>query len=647
MQASAVEPAASSLYDVCASARHAIVWGDAAQHAGRYVPNRSRPATPTANVLAFSTGPIVNESSSPLPAKTNCFVTWTDWQGTSRATRLQSTAPQVFYFYRPTTCPALPPGTYGLKFRCRATAGTGDQSFSYGLTSRLTPAVARDLDWTEDAYASATTFTLQFEYSGVGDIALRLPAAGLDILIDRVQLYLGGIAAIPSWAEESARLHGGRKGFSFPGAIPVDAEGNWKLTADSGGAWILEPGLDDHTYDRGVTVLHACALDDLNAASGETLGFALATRHDARLGTTLSTLHVGFETNVSPYQGQVHFAPSTNFRSQASFQALGQGIVVLGQAADSTGRRMFVDEIPVLTEPVPFAPFKANCWHVGSGSTSARAHVKDFDVVGRHSMTLIWDRALSDEEWAAAARAVQNHLAGKGEARFPDFHVFSGDSNWTKATGDVMQLLSEHDCFGQGRNLWARDTSRGGTGAAEVYGTRPYPAPMDPQGRLLATEVPMMLAALRAGRKVCYHLLWGTNDFTEISGVNNWGVAAYNDTRQAVVDYLLALHPNLWILEYTIVAAGSDSGRWYQPKDREAVNRLRRAQAARHLSPRHRLCDLGGPSSVLGDQATADVGTYLLEPPYHGVHFNRTGDAAAAEYIHRSIVSLRAAMKIW
>jgi hypothetical protein len=169
---------------------------------------------------------------------------------------------------------------------------------------------------------------------------------------------------------------------------------------------------------------------------------------------------------------------------------------------------------------------------------------------------------------------------------------------------------------------------------------------MDPRGRLIATEIPVMEAALRAGRKVCYHLLWGTNDFTEINGVDGWGVAAYNDTRQAVVEHLLALHPNMWVQEYTIVAAGTDSGRTYQPKVRDAVNRLRREQAAQHQSPRHRLCDLGGPSSVLGDQATADIGTYLLEPPRTGVHFNRAGDAAAAQYVRDAIVSLRAAMRV-
>ena len=646
LQASLVQPASGPLDALCASARHAIVWGDAANHKGRYVPDRAMAGTPSGNLLAFSTGPLVNESSSVLPVKTNFHATWSDAAGTSFATRLRSTGTQLFYLYRPASSPALPAGKYGLRFRCRATPGCGDQAIWFGPTTRLTPAVARDLDWTQPANTAATTFSLEFQYSGTGDIAIRLPAAGTDIQIDRLQLYFGGLAVVPSWTKELAGLRGARKGFSAPNAFRIDAQGNWALDAGTGGAWILEPGLADHVYDQGVTILHACALDDLKPASGQTVGFGVATRCDARLGTNLNTFHLGFRTNASPFQGQVQFAPSTNVSEQTGFQALGSGILVLGQAADASGRRMFVDEIPVLSEPVPFEPFTANSWHVGAGSTAERAHVTNFELAGRHAITLIWDRALSDEEWAYAARVVQQWLAGRGAASFPDFHVFSGDSNWTKGIGDVMQLLSAHGFLDPGRNLWSRDTSRGGTGVAEVYGANPWPAPMDPNGRLLATEVPMMLAALRAGRKVVYHLVWGTNDFTEISGVHHWGVSAYNATRQAVVDYLLALHPNLWVLEYTIVAAGSGSGRWYQPADRETVNQLRREQVARCQDPRHRLCDLGGPDCVLGSQAVADRGTYLLELPGCGVHFNRAGDAAAAAFIRPRLVALREAMQV-
>jgi hypothetical protein len=633
---------------ICASARHAIVWGDAAGHSGMFAPNRAHGGTPTRNVLAFSTGPLMNESGSVMPVKTNNYLTWSDPEGVSFATRLQSSGAQLFYFHRSVTCPALPSGLYGLRFRCRSTPGTADQVFRYGLSTGLVAGTASDLDWSQAGNVAATTFSVQFNYSGSGDIAIRLPVGGMDILIDRVQLYFGGLDAIPSWTLELAGLHGGRKGFSFPGAIAADVHGNWSQAADSGGGWILEPGLADHVYDRGVTVMHACALDGLDAASRQTLAYAVSTRNDPRLGTSLGTLHVGFETNSSPYEGQVKFAPCSAFRAQASFQALGHGMLVLGQAAGPSGRRMFVNEIPVLTEKTTMAPFTVNCWHVGSATTAGRAHITDFETVGRHGITLIWDRELSNEEWAAASLVVQGHFARRGGADFPDFHVFSGDSNWTKGTGDAMQLLSQHGALSPGRNLWARDTSVGGTGIAEVYGSKPFPAPMDPYGRLLATEVPMMLAALRAGRKVVYHLLWGTNDFTEICGSYAWGIAAYNETRKAVVEYLIALHPNLWVQEYTIVAAGSGSGRWYQPGVREEVNRLRRADwAARKVrTVRHRLCDLGASKGMLGSQAIADAGTYLLEPAPGGVHFNRAGDQVAAAIVNQNLVALRAAMHV-
>lgn len=635
-----------TLDGVCASARHAIVWGDAAKNAGRFAPNRSTGQMPTANLLAFSTGPVMNESGAALPIKTNNYVSWSDAAGTSYATRLQSTGIQMFYLYRSSTCPAIPTGTYGLKFRCRSTSGMGNQTVRFGLASGLASGIAADLDWTQSSNTAATTFSVQFTYNGSGEIVIRLPAAGMDVQIDRLQLYFGGLAAIPTWADEVAGLQGGRKAFSVPNAFSLDTRGNWNLTANSGGGWILEPGLADHTYANGVTIMHACALDDLETAAGQSIAYGLATRSDARLGTTINTLHLGFETNTTPYQGQITFAPSTAFRAQANFQALKGGILVLGQAADANGRRMFVDEIPVLTEHVPFGALTTNCWHVGAGSNySTRAHMADFETIGRHAITLIWDRALSNQEWADAALVVQAYLKDKGGASFPDFHIFSGDSNWTKGTGDVMQLVSADGYFSPGRNQWGRDTSVGGTGIAEVYGNKPYPAPMDPAGRFLATEVPMIEAALRAGRKIAYHLLWGTNDFLEMDAVRGWGPTAYNQTRQAIVDYLLAMHDNVWVQEYTIVAAGSGSGRYYSAAARESMNKIRRAEWGKHR-PRHRLCDLGGTYCVLGDQQIADAGTYLNEPAPGGVHFNRAGDAEAAEYLKQNFIALRLAMHV-
>lgn len=83
-----------------AEARIYIDWSDAANHSGKYAINQNDPRTVTPNVLAFPTGPIVNEAGSANPARTNNYVNGPG--GTLSATRITSNGTnQVCYLCRP------------------------------------------------------------------------------------------------------------------------------------------------------------------------------------------------------------------------------------------------------------------------------------------------------------------------------------------------------------------------------------------------------------------------------------------------------------------------------------------------------------------------------------------------------------------
>jgi hypothetical protein len=589
----------------------------------------------------------MNESGAATPTKTNFYGSLTDPSGvTNKATRLVSTGNnQVFYFYRPSNCPAIPAGTYGLRFRARLLTGGTEFTLSFGLSSAYATKTVKDLDWSNSTNDADTTFEVEFAYSGTGDIAVRLPVTGNDFLIDRIQLYLGGLAAIPAWSAEV--LKGARKAITFEDAFSLDANGNWDLTQNSGGGYILEPDLNDVAYTE-LTIMDVFALDDLDVAGGGTLAYSLAIPQSTRLGTVISTgPHIGVETNTTPYEGRAKWGPQV-LRAETGLGILDAGLVIVGQALDASGRIAYFNEVVAKEDATAWAGVTANRWHIGSGSTATRAHIDAQEVVGKHALKVIWDRKIEPDEWAEKCAVIRAYFANHGGmGDIPDFHVLSGDSNWTSATGDWTQVISADQYFTPDRNLLFINPSVGGTGVAEVYGSSPYPAAMSASGRLLVTEAPALLAAAQAGRKAVYHLGWGTNDFTEIYGVANWGTAAYDATRGAVVEYLLNLHPNIYVLEYTILARGTGSGGNYDAAGRLTINGNIRTRQAADTTGRHFLCDAGGASSDLGDQTIADTGTYLVEAAPNGIHLiNPTGDAVMAAFVKPVIESLRTSMGV-
>jgi hypothetical protein len=625
-------PFARAWKALIAGTRHAIIWGDSAKHGGRFVPNAKTGKVPSGNLITFSTGPIVNESGGSTPTRTTHHVTWTDVDGTTSATRLLSTSTnQALFLYRFSTCPAIPAGTYGIRCRMRASPGTGPWTVNIGNTTPgLTACTVEDLDWEDPANRATTTFEASFVFNGsAGDFVIRPAANGADILVDRIQIYYGGTASIPAWHAEV--IEGGRKGHSFARSIPLDQDRNWNIAVDSGGGWILEPQLADVEYEE-MTVMHAAALEDLDSPSS--VGYCVAFPSSTRLGILITDFSVGFELVSAPYNGQVRMFPENDMRPKTSFQALDQGMILIGQALSSAGARHFVNEIPVLEVATPWGPFTTNRWYVGAGTTSLnhRAHIDTNEVVGKHALTFIWDRALTNEEYAEAAILVQQYLKGRLD-RFRDFHVLSGDSNWTKGTNDWTQLISDDSYFTPKHNLYASNTSVGGHGLDQIEGV---------SGRLALSDGPKMLAAAKAGRKCLYHLGVGTNDFPEMVGGGS--VASYLARLQAVLNQALQLHSNIDVMYYTILARGTSSGDSYTPANRVAVNAAMIAWAASHPSGRVYVCDVGGSASVLGDQAQVDGANIYLQGDR--IHLNSTGDAAFALIAKASIQAWRTAVGV-
>ncbi|HEX4331950.1 MAG TPA: SGNH/GDSL hydrolase family protein [Usitatibacter sp.] len=591
---------------VLSRARIFIDWS-AASGSG-CVPNRNDPREPTRNRIAFPTGPIVNESGAPAPVHTPYYGKVADPSGTSHgATRIVTTAHQTFFFYRTETCPAMPAGAYGLRFRLRASPGTGPHAFEFGLSTQYVKGHASDLDWASPHDEAATTFSVEFQYEGEGDIAIRF-AGPADCLIDRIQLYPGGLKAIAAWREEA--IVGARTAFAFPGSFAHNARGNWIIAAGSAGAWIYEPGLEARSYEA-ITVMHVGSLDALPRQS---LATALSVPADAELGTKRdATIFLGWEATVPDYAGELRMRPAKSFRSHTGINLLGAGIHIQGQVLDASGARMYFWEIPVYSERSAFQPMRVNRWLVGSGANTARAWQPQAEAPGEHVCTLVWDSALSQEDWEEACAGVREAFADRGLAKVPEFHLFSGDSNATRATGDWTQLVTSAGYFAPARDLWASNTSVGGQRTSSLEG---------PAGRWAVTDSPILLASAKGARATLYHYLMGTNDWQDLA---THGVEAYVRRVQAILSSSLALHPGISVMYHTILPRGDEQSlsAGFEPHRRDANARMR-AWIAAQDSRRVRLCDFGD-NPTIGDAArTAE---YMI---HDAIHLNRAGDREAA-----------------
>jgi hypothetical protein len=634
---SAAAAALNPFADLANDARHFVVWGDSANYSGRFAPNRSTKRLPTANLIAFPTGPIYNESGGATPTKTTHYSVLSDADGTTNASRLVTTTTnQALFLYRASTCRPIQNTTWSFRVRMRSTSGTGPWSVNVGhTTGGLTLCNVQDLDWNQAGNKATTTFEGTFTHAGSGDIVIRPVATSADIQVDRLQFYpVSNPALIPSWADEV--LEGGRKAHTTDNAFAISVDGHWQLNADEGGGWILEPGLVEKNYSA-VTIMHVCAMDTLDAAS---VAYAVAAPQSTRLGTTIAAgPSIGFEgATAIPYEGRARWVPQ-NVRSSTGLACLDQGVTIIGSAIDNTSKVAYFNESAVKTDVESWSGITTDRWHVGAATTVQRAFVDNFEVIGRHVLTLIWDRKLSQAEWEEACAKVKAGLENPYVDYVEDFHLLSADSNWTLGDGDWTQLLSREGAFFPDRNLMFMDTAVGGTSIANIYGASPYPAAMSMSTRLHTIEIPAMLAAARAGRKVVYHFGMGTNDFGEIFGIANWGLSAYEATRAEIVRYILSLHPNISVCEYTIIARGTGSGDNYDPAARLTINAGIRTRQAADTTGRHFICDIGGTNSVLGDQAQVDgANAYLISDK---IHLNTAGDAAYFAFVKPVVEFIR------
>lgn len=636
-------------------ARIAVFMPDAAAYSGKYAPNRVNTAQPSDNIIAFPTGPIMNATgSATLPVRTPYHTTWADSHGTSWATRLTATADtSIFYLYRPSIGPGLPAGQYTMEFRMRSMPTFGSLALTrYGPTSSYSTGTVQELDWTQAANEAGTTFSVTFTYNGTDDIAIRPPAVTnatdhiWDVLLDRVRLYSG--ANVPAWEVEAVRLEGFRKAWAYPNSIRLDANNAWDLQAGDAGGWLLEPALANHPY-TAMTQMDISSVSTIDATDSNSYALAIPTDPTNATALGLLTPNIGYYENLADRQGKMKMNPPSDVFNKLSGAPVDRvGAVIMGQTFGASGRRHYFDRAMVYEDATAWAGLSTNRHHAGSGTTAQSPHQTIGEQVGKHVLKAIWDRVLTPTEWAAKVTAIQAYLRSRGLlADIQDFHILSGDSNWTSGDAEFTGIIARKDFHSPAKNLLLANFAEGGTGIGETWGTNKLT--IDPLGRFMAYELPALTHLANAGIKVAYWNGVGTNDFNEIYGVPAWGEAQYLANRLTIANLVLAAHPtNTFVFDFTIIAAGSGSGRDYTPSGRLTVNQGIRDYIS---SPRHVLCDLGGTGCDLGDQAIADLSTHLVEVAPGGIHLRNAvsapsgiGDDIAAAYIASQLPTLRAAM---
>jgi len=220
---------------------------------------------------------------------------------------------------------------------------------------------------------------------------------------------------------------------------------------------------------------------------------------------------------------------------------------------------------------------------------------------------------------------VKAAFGARGLAAFREFHVFSGDSNATRATGDWTQVVTSAGYFAPERDLWASNTSVGGQRTSSLEG---------PAGRWAVTDSPILLASARGGRATLYHFLMGTNDWQDLAA---HGVDAYVLRVQEIVSATLALHPNVSVMYHTILPRGDEQSRTARfEAHRVEANARMRAWIAAQDPRRVRLCDFGD-NRTIGDPGRG--AEYMI---HDGIHLNRAGDAEAASICAAAVRSWRA-----
>jgi hypothetical protein len=500
-----------------------IDWSDAANHGGRFARNQNDPRTPSRNMLSFPTGPMVNESGAGTPTKVT-FVDGPDGPGT--ATRLTATANnQVFYLHRASNSPVPPAGTLSLRFMIIAEPGTGPHAFSFGLSTALQAGSALDLDWTNPANHAAATFFVDIPaYAASGDIMIRLTTSGAQVRIARLQFHDGALASMPAWSAEV--FTGAHRSFKFANALTLDADGMLDTTGWSGGGWMLFPDLSPVAVTSYMSI-HVGSYSELTTGSAN---YAHALHSNSGTGLTSATHAMGVE-NSAPYAGEATVNP-TIVRSKMAANVVGKGVFIMAQVQTPTERRVYFEGIPALREAKVFNGFTARCVALNAYTTNTRAELPGLVKHGKSAYE-VWaaNMAPTEAEMQQVFAALRVRLAARGIALmdWDDFHGLSGDSNWTRATGDHTQLLTAAGFAAPGKDVIAAITAVGGEGLGDLEcGNKDtWTGVITDAGRFRSIEKPMMEAATAAGKAFLYHPGMGTNDWQRINADRDAYIAHY------------------------------------------------------------------------------------------------------------------------
>lgn len=612
-----------------------VDWGALPGNDGKFAPDLANPDTPSSNMICFPTGPIMNESGSVTPTKTNNTTLVTSPDGVKNlATRILTTgANQDFHFHRAASCPVPPSGPQALRFRIRAAPGTGPWNFSAGISTGLVADVAEDLDWEEGAgNDAATTFECEFTYAGTGDVKLRLPAAGTDVIIDRIQWYAGTLADIPDWADEN--LVGGRRGFSFVDSMPLDSQGAFDTTSLSSGAWILEPGCEYHTYATGAAIFHYGSYEGPEPVNS-TANFVCAP-NDTAAGTTQTRLALGIDLPnpaTSPGYGTLYQRANgaTGNRNFTRYVPKGQGMFMSGISADSTnGNKFWISDVCWYRETTSLWTSKnINRWTVGAYTTTQRADLQAATAKGKYAFTAIMDREPTQAEVTELREYFEYYAVERGYtmAVMDDMHVFSGDSNGTMGgVSDWITLMGEDGAFTDQPNLILMNTSVGGQGVDELEGV---------SGRFALKDSVFLAAITDSGRRAFYHIPIGENDFTAIAA----DAAAWTARYVAIAEAGEAISPgDVWPVGYGPLPR-PDGGAPYE------TNRLVAGEAIRDWTEESaiRAYVEFGTSDTIGNRQLQIDGAGAPYYQSDETHFASPGDAEAFDQAQPVTYAQRAA----
>jgi hypothetical protein len=627
-------PAPGPALALLAEARIFVDWSDAANRSRRFARNQNAPV-PSNNLVAFPTGPMVNESGSALPTRTPFTTLVTDPGGSNNAMRVQAPSANLTLIWARAGAngPAIPAVQLTMRFRARSAPGTGSHSISFGPTNSYTAGTTQDLDWTDPANEAATTFQATFTYNSSNDIAIRLNASGADIIIDRLQLYEGATA--PAWSTEV--FGGGRLPYAFENSLALDADENLNQAGVISGLQLIDPAFPAaHTY-AGYTVMTVSSLDAIPSAATHIVNI-----HSNDGGA--STGNVLQAESAAPYAGEVNASQGAfNSRSQHAANIAGQGVFIAGHGRSATQRAVWIDTCPQLLADLALTPaLQIRRWTLAGWAATNIAGARTNLAPGRYCYTVIWDRLLTPGEWTAVANNLRARLASRSVAMMTltDMHVISGDSNSTRATNDWTQLVTAAGYITGQRNLIAAITSVGGQGLEDLVNgiNAEPPTVITTAGRYWLRDRPALLGGVENGRYALYHLPIGTNDWDWLESA---GVATYVGWLQAFITAVLAEHPRIHVLWYSLLPQTATSRPNWETR-RLQVNADMSAWIA--TQERVHLCDFGG-SATIGDRATqaGGGGPYYLSDE---IHFSSAGDVEAAAICRTAVMAWRTSLGI-